>query len=54
MELDLGDCIPRIQGQQGDSDPRRHGTYIEPEEAGFSSSVSQVHFICEREKVNSN
>lgn len=39
MELNLGDYILRIQGQQVDSDPVWHGTYIEPEEAVFSPSA---------------
>lgn len=54
MELDLGDCIPRIQGQQRDSDPRWHDAYIEPEEAIFSPSISQVCFNYETKTVNSN
>lgn len=39
VELNFRDCVPSIQGQQGDSDPAWRGTYIEPEEAVFSPST---------------
>lgn len=52
--LGLGDCILRIQSQQGASDPRQHGMYFEPEEAVFSPSISQAYFICERQKGELN